>query len=286
MNNLIDDFKEISLKISSLIIDGELGYSDDTNTTGDQQLKLDIASDLIIEHILSKKPYIKSLISEEKEDELFCNKDGQYTICYDPLDGSSIVDSNLAVGTIYGIYDGKPAGETLVASAYVVYGPRIELIYTSIADKRVQRFRYQNGSFLALPDLCLDEKGKLNAPGGTQQNWSDTHRELISSLFAQGYRLRYSGGMVPDLHQILVKGGGLFSYPATSDNARGKLRVLFEVLPFAMIYEHSGGHAIDENGVRLLEISPDTLHETTPCFFGSKFEIDTMKFIYGDGNES
>lgn len=286
MREIIEDIKSISLEISNLIINGELGYSEDINTTGDQQLKLDIASDVIIEKHLSSKPYVKALISEEKEEVLKCSDNAEYTICYDPLDGSSIVDANLAVGTIYGIYTGSnPRGETLVASAYVVYGPRIELVYTSREDNRVQRFRYQNDSFVALPDLQLAPVGKLNASGGTQKNWSDRHRDFVRSLFDQGYRLRYSGGMVPDLHQILVKTGGIFSYPATSDSKRGKLRVLFEVLPFALIYENAGGEAVDHEMNRLLDISPNTPHETTPCFFGSTQEIAQLKIAYGESNE-
>ena len=281
IQEIIPDIQTISTEISDLIINGELGYSDDTNTTGDQQLKLDIASDLIIEKVLSSKPYVKALVSEEKDDALECNKDGKYTICYDPLDGSSIVDSNLAVGTIYGIYKGDNlSGESLLASVYVVYGPRIELIYTSKDSTEVQRYRYQKGQFVRLPNLELANAGKLNAPGGTQKNWSPTHAKFVKSLFDDGYRLRYSGGMVPDLHQILVKGGGIFSYPATTDNKNGKLRVLFEVLPFAMIYENAGGSAIDDNCRRLLEIAPRSLHETTPCFFGSNQEIDRLKQVY------
>ncbi len=285
IQEIISDIQAISIQISNLIIDGELGYSDDINTTGDQQLKLDIASDIIIEKALSSKPYVRALVSEEKDDALECHKDGQYTICYDPLDGSSIVDANLAVGTIYGIYAGdKPSGESLVASVYVVYGPRIELIYTSKENTEVQRYRYKKEQFVRLSNLELAEVGKLNASGGTQQNWTPTHARFIKSLFDDGYRLRYSGGMVPDLHQILVKGGGIFTYPATSDNKKGKLRLLFEVLPFAMIYENAGGSAIDDHGNRLLEIMPSSLHETSPCFFGSNHEIDRLKEAYGYGN--
>jgi fructose-1,6-bisphosphatase I len=87
--------------------------------------------------------------------------------------------------------------------------------------------------------------------------------------------------MVPDLHQILLKGGGLFSYPSTTDNPKGKLRKLFEVFPFAFVYELAGGYAIDENGQRLLELPCSDPHETSPCFFGSKYEIERLKEAYG-----
>jgi fructose-1,6-bisphosphatase I len=127
----------------------------------------------------------------------------------------------------------------------------------------------------------LESKGKINAPGGTQKNWSKTHKRFIRSLFKEGYRLRYSGGMVPDLHQILLKGGGLFSYPDTTDKPDGKLRALFEVFPFALIFENAQGEAVDNLGNRVLDYEIESYHDTLPCFFGSKYEIERLKEAYG-----
>ena len=103
---------------------------------------------------------------------------------------------------------------------------------------------------------------------------------MVDSFFAEGYRLRYSGGMVPDLHQILLKGGGLFSYPATSDRPKGKLRKLFEVFPFAFIFKMAGGDAIDGKK-DLMTLPCSNPHETSQCFFGSKYEIARVKDVYG-----
>ncbi|MRI58873.1 MAG: fructose-bisphosphatase class I, partial [Epsilonproteobacteria bacterium] len=111
------------------------------------------------------------------------------------------------------------------------------------------------------------------------------HKRLIDSLFEEGYRLRYSGGMVPDLHQILVKGGGLFSYPGTQDKPQGKLRKIFEVFPFALIYEKASAEAIDDKGRRLLDLGCKEVHETTPCFFGSRYEIEKVKEYYGSARQ-
>jgi len=280
MNTIIEEIKSLALDLDRLIVNEEMGYSEDTNATGDQQLRLDLACDAEIEKRFSHNPKIKALISEEKEDVMQCNSDGKYTLCYDPLDGSSIVDSNLAVGSIFGIYDGKPSGDTLVASAYIVFGPRIEIV-TAIKGQKPIRYRYISEEYREFDPIRLNKKGKLNASGGTQQYWHKKHKDFIHKLFAEGYRLRYSGGMVPDLHQILVKGGGLFSYPSTTDNPDGKLRVLFEVLPFALIFESAGGEAIDENGDRLLEMTASHPHAKTPCFFGSHYEIDRLKQAYG-----
>ena len=162
----------------------------------------------------------------------------------------------------------------------MVYGPRIELV-TATRNAKPKHYRAQEGLFNFISEISLDEKGKLNAPGGTQQNWSKQHKTFVDGLFAEGYRLRYSGGMVPDLHQILLKGGGIFSYPGTSDKPDGKLRQLFEVIPFAFMYEQAGGQAINAQGLRLMELVPTHPHDTSPCFFGSNYEINTLKDAYG-----
>jgi len=283
MDNIIDAIKEIAHRIDEAIKMEDLGYSDSSNSSGEDQLKLDVQSDLIIERVFAKVSVVKDLVSEEKEGIHHLHDDGTYTICYDPLDGSSLVDVNLSVGSIFGIYKGELKAENMVASVYIVYGPRIEMIVAIKGSKPMLHCTRRN-HFQEVGEITLNEKGNQNAPGGTQMNWSPHHKAFVTSLFDEGYRLRYSGGMVPDLHQILLKGGGLFSYPATSDKPDGKLRQLFEVIPFALIYEEAGGQAIDENGNRLMELVPSHPHDTSPCFFGSNYEVDAMKKAYGLGD--
>jgi len=280
MQKIFETIKEVALQIDELIVNEDTGYVDETNATGDQQLKLDIACDLLIEKAFRNNPEICALISEEKDDVMVCAGEGTYTLCYDPLDGSSIVDANLAVGSIFAIYDGEPSGATLIGASYVVFGPRIEVV-TVVRGEKPLRYRYINGAYQEFHAIALEERGKLNASGGSQKHWQEKHMNFIHGLFADGYRLRYSGGMVPDLHQILVKGGGLFSYPSTTDNPNGKLRVLFEVLPFALIFEAAGGEAIDEKGRPLLDLTVTHPHARTPCFFGSHYEIARLKEAYG-----
>ncbi len=280
MQTIFETIKTIAYEIDQAIKTEDLSYSKSENASGEEQLKLDVQSDLIIERAFASVPVVKQLVSEEKEGVLSLNDTGRYTVCYDPLDGSSLVDVNLSVGSIFGIYEGELRGETLVASAYVVYGPRIELVIAT-RHENPQLYRAYQGGFKHIGAITLQEKGKLNAPGGTQQHWCDYHKSLVDDLFAEGYRLRYSGGMVPDLHQIMLKGGGLFSYPGTSDKPHGKLRQLFEVIPFALMYEQAGGEAIDHRGRRLLELLPAHPHDTSPCFFGSHYEIAKLKAAYG-----
>lgn len=280
MQTIFETIEKVAIKIDHAIKTEDLGYSDSENSSGEDQLKLDVKSDYIIEEAFKNVSLVKSLVSEEKEGVLELHDEGKYTICYDPLDGSSLADVNLSVGSIFGIYEGELKAENLVASAYVVYGPRIELV-TATKGNKPKHYRAQEGLFNFISEITLDEKGKLNAPGGTQQNWAPQHKTFVDDLFAEGYRLRYSGGMVPDLHQILLKGGGIFSYPGTSDKPDGKLRQLFEVIPFAFMYEQAGGQAINSNGLRLMELVPSHPHDTSPCFFGSNYEVTKLKDAYG-----
>lgn len=277
MEEIFQAIKRVSKQIQEVLMYEDTDYTTQTNATGDTQLALDVRCDKLIEKEFSTLTCIKKIISEEKEEPLEINENGRYIIGYDPLDGSSLVDVDLSVGSIFGIYEGGINGKDLVASVYVVFGPRVELV---IAHKDVKLYRLKrDGDFGFVKEIKLNQKGKHNAPGGTQKNWDTFHKELIDGIFKDGYRLRYSGGMVPDLHQILLKGGGLFSYPATSDARKGKLRLVFEVFPFANVFEKAGGEAIDGKK-RLLDLTPSHPHDTSPCFFGSIDEINRVRKAY------
>ena len=279
MQEIFKTIEKIAKKISNELKFAEFGYTQNQNSTGDTQLKFDVLSDKIIEEEFKNAGSVKALISEEKDEMLNLNTSGEFIVAYDPLDGSSLFDVNFAVGSIFGIYKNEISSKNLVAAAYCIYGPRLEMVVCENSPK-LYRLNPQ-GEFVFINELKLGEKGKLNATGATQKGWSDTHKKLINSLFEEGYRLRYSGAMVSDLHQILIKGGGLFSYPATSDAPNGKLRVTFEVLPFAYIYEKAGGATTNGSSNSLFEIEISKIHQTTPCFFGSKYEIAKLHEIYG-----
>ena len=276
MTDIFDAIQKSAKRIKNAIDVKDIGYSNQANSSGEAQLQLDIQCDLIIEEEFLKVASVNTIASEEKEHEQILHSDGKYFIAYDPLDGSSLVDVNLSVGTIYGIYENGFGADKMVASCYVVHGPRVEMVF---AENKTKLYLLQAGEFEFVKEIKLKEKGNLNAPGGTQKNWASYHKEMIDGLFAEGYRLRYSGGMVPDLHQILLKGGGLFSYPGTSDKPEGKLRRLFEVFPFAFIYEKSGGGAIDGKN-DLMSLGHSHIHDTAVCFFGSNYEIARVKEVY------
>ncbi len=273
MVEIFDAIKKSAIRIKWLIENEDTGYSQNINATGDTQLKLDIKSDLVIEEEFRKISSVKEIISEEKEEKTPIYDNGKYLVGYDPLDGSSLLDVNFSVGSIFGIYKGEYDGAHMVAAVYVIYGPVTQMI-TAYEDVGMYKLN-ENNEFAFIKSLELNRSGAINATGGTHSNWSKKHHEMIEEIFSMGHRLRYSGGMVPDLHQILLKGGGLFSYPSTSDRPKGKLRMVFEVFPFAFIYEKAGGMAIDGKR-RLLDLIPSHPHDTTPCFFGSKKEIDVV----------
>ncbi|AJC86283.1 class 1 fructose-bisphosphatase [Campylobacter sp. RM16704] len=279
MQEIINDIQKAVIEISyELRYLTDFDYTSSQNATGDKQLKLDVKSDEIITRILKQNKSIKSLISEEKQEQLLINENEKYIVAYDPLDGSSLVDVNFAIGSIFAIYEQKASAKNLKAAVYVIYGVRLELIIC-IDIPKLYRLN-EDDEFVFVKDLKLNEKGKLNASGGTQKNWSNNHRAFIKSLFDEGYRLRYSGAMVSDLHQILLKGGGLFSYPATSDAPNGKLRAYFEVFPFAFIFEKAGGFSTNGENDSLLDLEFEKIHASTPCFLGSKYEIEKLKQAY------
>ncbi len=273
MVEIFDAIKKSAIRIKWLIENEDASYSQNINATGDTQLKLDIKSDLIIEEEFKKISSVKEIISEEKENKTPIYENGKYLVGYDPLDGSSLLDVNFSVGSIFGIYKNAYDGKHMIAAVYVIYGPVTQMV-TAYEDVGMYKLN-EDGDFAFIKSLELKDSGLINASGGTHTGWSKKHHNLIEEIYERGARLRYSGGMVPDLHQILLKGGGLFSYPSTSDTPKGKLRMVFEVFPFAFIFEKAGGEAIDGKR-RLLDLIPMHPHDTTPCYFGSKKEIELV----------
>jgi len=278
MNEILESIKKSTLEIKKIIEKGDSSKSEEQNSTGDTQLKLDIKSDIVIENNFKLLDSIKQIVSEEQENIVDINENGEYLIAYDPLDGSSLVDVNLAVGSIYGIYKNDFTGDNIVASVYVVFGPMVEMVVCD--NETVKLYRLEKEEFNYIKDIKMKQKGYLASPGSTQQCWYKHHKDMVDYMFEkENYKLSYSGGMVPDLHHILLKSGGLFSYPGASDKPKGKLRQLFEVFPFAHIFETAGGGAIDGKN-RVLEIKTEDIHDTSPCFFGSNHELDIVRKYY------
>ncbi|MBI5156023.1 fructose-1,6-bisphosphatase [Candidatus Peregrinibacteria bacterium] len=228
----------------------DLGLAGTSNLFGEEQLSLDVLADRIIMDNLKVSGLVANAISEESEEETVFEhelKDETYSVAYDPLDGSSLVDTNLAIGSIFSIYKSGPfigkTGREQVAALYAVYGPRTTLVYTT--GKGVHEFTLNDVYEYSLTreDIKISDTSKYFAPGNLRAAQDNPkYKKLVDDWMLKGYTLRYSGGMVPDLNHILLKGQGIFTYPPFPPKyPNGKLRLLFECNPFAFLMEMAGG---------------------------------------------
>ncbi|WRA07378.1 class 1 fructose-bisphosphatase [Helicobacter pylori] len=251
-------------------------YTKLENSSGDTPIKADLALDKFLEETFLSLENVKSVFSEEKETPV-TKENGSYLIAYDPLDGSSVMEANFLVGTIIGIYEKDYKAQNLVASLYVVFGHKIELM---VALEEVYRYAFYQNKFHFIETIVLENKGKIIASGGNQKDFSLGLKKALEGFFAENYRLRYSGSMVADVHHVLVKKGGMFSYP------QKKLRKLFEVFPLALIIEKAKGEAFYfDKGVkkRLLDQSVENYHEKSECYLASPHEAQILeKYLKGE----
>ncbi|MGL2713986.1 class 1 fructose-bisphosphatase [Helicobacter pylori] len=251
-------------------------YTNLENSSGDTPIKADLALDKFLEETFLSLENIKSVFSEEKETPV-TKENGSYLIAYDPLDGSSVMEANFLVGTIIGVYEKDYKAQNLVASLYVVFGHKIELV---VALDKVYRYAFYQNKFHFIETIVLENKGKIVASGGNQKDFSLGLKKALEGFFAENYRLRYSGSMVADVHHVLIKKGGMFSYP------QKKLRKLFEVFPLALIIEKAKGEAFYfDKGVkkRLLEQSVESYHEKSECYLASPHEAQILeKYLKGE----
>ncbi|WP_187899420.1 class 1 fructose-bisphosphatase [Helicobacter pylori] len=251
-------------------------YTKLENSSGDTPIKADLALDKFLEENFLSLENIKSVFSEEKETPV-TKENGSYLIAYDPLDGSSVMEANFLVGTIIGVYEKDYKAQNLVASLYVVFGHKIELV---VALDKVYRYAFYQNKFHFIETIVLENKGKIVASGGNQKDFSLGLKKALEGFFAENYRLRYSGSMVADVHHVLIKKGGVFSYP------QKKLRKLFEVFPLALIIEKAKGEAFYfDKGVkkRLLEQGVESYHEKSECYLASQHEAQILeKYLKGE----
>jgi len=161
----------------------------------------------------------------------------------------------------------------IVAAMYITYGPLITMVYS--AGKGTHEFVLnREGEYvLSEENIILKDKGSIYSLGGLRKDWLPEHLKYVEFLESQGYKLRYSGGFVPDINQILIKRGGVFTYPALKNAAKGKLRLIFELQPMSFIMEQAGGMATD--GIkRILSMTPESLDQRSPVYIGSRYEVE------------
>ena len=304
LSRLIIHFSTACREIAKAITKENRSSANTKNAHGEEQLKMDKVADEIFLNYLrnfSVSELIKEYASEEQESIIDLNPSGRYSVAVDPLDGSSLLDTNLTVGTIIAIHEGALLGsaDNLIAAMYVLYGPVTNLVFSIGKGGKVHEFilderdseegrgKRNGGEFvLAEENIRMQERGKTIAYGGLRNDWHQEHKNYIEHIEDAGYKIRYSGCLVADVHQILAKRGGLFTYPSLKERAEGKLRLLFELEPLSFIIENAGGAG--SNGIQpILSLTSRELHQRSPIYLGSKEEIMKAKdFLSSNQNRN
>lgn len=294
-----------SIRIAAKIVNREvnkagiadiLGKAGNENIQGEEQMKLDVIANNIFIDALSHREIVCGIASEENDDFIEIKGDinptmNNYVVLMDPLDGSSNVDVNVSVGTIFSIYKriskpGTPVqiedflqkGENQVAAGYVIYGSSTMLVYTTGNGVHGFTLDPSIGTFyLSHPDMKFPENGKIYSINeGNYSKFPQGVKDYIKycQMEEEGrpYTSRYIGSLVADFHRNMIK-GGIYIYPSTASSPKGKLRLLYECNPIAFLTEQAGGKATD-GFQRILEIQPTELHQRVPIFCGSKNMIE------------
>lgn len=285
--------KTISREVRRAGIAGIIGVAGNQNVQGEEQQKLDVMANRLFIECMKKGGEVCVIASEEDEDLVYlhsenADREPTYVVAMDPLDGSSNIDVNVSIGTIFSVYkristgpncsmeDALQPGVQQVAAGYVLYGSSTMLVYT--AGREVNGFTLDPsiGEFcLSHPNIQIPKDGKIyslnegsyeNFPQGVK-DYIDYCKEIDKDT-KRPYSARYIGSMVADFHRNMLK-GGIFIYPATADAPNGKLRLLYECNPLAFIAECAGGRATT-GYQRIMEIQPEKLHQRTPIFIGSE----------------
>ncbi|MCF6186617.1 MAG: class 1 fructose-bisphosphatase [Desulfobulbaceae bacterium] len=304
LNELIVAGKIISAEVNMAGLADILGQSGKTNIQGEDVQKLDVFANQTIKRRMEQCGYICVMASEEEDDiiPVLDGYEGKYTVAFDPLDGSSNIDVNVSIGTIFSVHrrisSGKQGtaedllqkGSHQVAAGYIIYGSSTVMVYTTgdgvhgfTLDPSVGEF------FLSHPDIKIPQESQYYSVNEAYTNyWFDATRNYIDYVkeidpaSGRPYSLRYIGSLVADFHRNLIK-GGIFLYARdkkSTDKPEGKLRLLYEASPLAMVVEQAGGRAITDDGRRILDIEPTDLHQRVPLIIGSKEDVDLAEQFF------
>ncbi|SCV05926.1 LANO_0H18228g1_1 [Lachancea nothofagi CBS 11611] len=294
LNSLQFAFKFISQTIRRAELVNLMGLAGASNATGDQQKKLDVLGDEIFINAMRASGNVKVLVSEEQEELLvFRHNPATYAVCCDPIDGSSNLDAGVSVGTIVSLFKLLPdsqgstkdvlrCGREMVAACYAMYGASTHLMLTT--GNGVNGFTLDTnlGEFiLTYPDLKMPLEFPIYSVNeGNSVYWEEPIQQFFqqlkvpkSELKDKPYSSRYIGSMVADVHRTLLY-GGLFAYPSDQKNPKGKLRLLYEAFPMAFLVEQAGGKAVNDRGERILDLTPENIHDKSSIWLGSKNDVE------------
>ena len=308
LSELIVAAKTISAEVNMAGLADVLGQSGRTNIQGESVQKLDDLANNTIKRRMARCGYICVMTSEEEDDIIPVAEgyEGKYTLAFDPLDGSSNIDVNASIGTIFSIHRRRSSlttgqgtqadllqkGATQVAAGYIIYGSSTMLVFTTgegvhgfTLDPSVGEF------FLSHPDIKIPGRAKYYSINeGNAPYWDDNLRRYIDYVKSvdktdgRPLSARYIGTLVADFHRNLIS-GGIFLYPKDNKDPKklsGKLRLLYEASPFAFIISQAGARAITGDGRNILDIEPESLHQRVPLIIGSKYDVDLVEdFLLG-----
>lgn len=304
LNQITLAAKIITARVRRAGLADTLGYTGETNVQGEQVEKLDVIANETLINALRRRGHCAGLASEELEDPVFFpDSTGSYLVMADPLDGSSNIDVDISIGTIFGILrfdreQGAPTkesflrkGSELAAAGYVIYGSSTVLVFTT--GQGVHGFTWDPSVgefFLSHENIQCPDKGPYYSINeGYSGRWTPGIKKWASFLKetnpADGrpYSHRYVGSLVADAHRTLLR-GGIFAYPADLKTPNGKLRLLYEANPFAFIFEAAGGKATTGRQ-RVLDVQPNALHMRVPLILGSTSDVDTFLGFVGEDSE-
>ncbi|KAA0873854.1 class 1 fructose-bisphosphatase [Nitrincola tapanii] len=289
--------KEIALQLREGELAGVLGVTENTNVQGETQKKLDVIANEVMKKVLLDNPLVRGVASEEEDDPVFGNPEGRFLVTYDPLDGSSNIDINVSVGTIFSILEVPPGAEPSdsvelflqpgtqqLAAGYVLYGPSAVLALTTGDGVNMFTLAHTGDFLLTHEDVTVPAETREFAINMSNQRfWEVGMQTYVSDLLAgsegprsKNYNMRWVASMVAEVHRILTR-GGLFTYPWDSrePNKPGKLRLMYEGNPMSMLIEQAGGLSTTCYE-RIMEVQPEQIHQRVSVALGSREEVKVL----------
>ncbi len=286
--------RQIERKIRLAGLNDVYGAAGAVNVQGEQQQKLDVFANELLTEVLREVAWVAAIVSEEDEGPVVFERgdpqsDAQFVVVFDPLDGSSNIDVNVNVGTIFSVV--RRVGDVVasvlrkgteqVAAGYVLYGPSAVMVMTLGQGVAAFTLNEEDRFVLTGEGMTMPEQGPYySANQANAASWPEVYREFLDSLMrgelgAREYGARYIGSLVADFHRTLLK-GGVFLYPPTKNAPQGKLRLLYEAYPLAMVAEQAGGAAVNGE-IRILEVKAAGIHDRTPLVIGSRCEVEALR---------
>jgi fructose-1,6-bisphosphatase I len=287
LRNVAEATRQISDRLRTSSLDGLTGATEVTNVQGETQKPLDILSNDILLEACRQSPAVSFAVSEELDTEVAIHADGKYAVIFDPLDGSSNLDVNVTVGTIFSVIEAKSSGDILksgrgqLVAGYAAYGPQTVLVLTIGEGVQIFTLNADGVYVLTNADAKIVPDAKEFAINAARRaSWDDVVAAYIEDAIDTGHNMRWVGSMVADAHRIFNR-GGVFLYPADRNKpaSGGRLRLLYEGNPIGMLVETAGGAAIIGE-TAILDIQPTSLHQRVPVIFGSKAEVDKIAAAY------